>query len=158
MKKLIFLCSMIFITMSSVLAQSNILIQISIENEYTGILESPLQYGLSTNDLEYQLINLNNGLDLWAPSFSRWVYKDERAYVADLLTPSDSGNTYRCTVKINKPGHKLHGLTASFEFLQTISSVQWFSMENGIVFKIPQCSNPTSLLNKTMDKFRIDAR
>lgn len=148
---------MIFITISSVLAQSNILIQISIENEYTGTLESPLKYGLSTSDLEGHLLDVKYSYDLWSSCHPQWIYEDDRTYLVNLLFPGQFGELYRCTIGINKPDHKLHGLTASFDFLPT-SGVQSFVMEKGIVFKIPQSFDSTSLLNKTMDKFRIDAR
>lgn len=134
MKKLLLLCLVVLTSICTVSAQKNVLIHISVENEQTGILESPLKHGLSTSDFNYELINQNTGYDHWS-CFSDWMHQSEIAYMANLFCYGPYLEVYRCTVTVNKPGHKLNGRSDSFEFVMTTEGVDSFVMENGIVIE-----------------------
>lgn len=141
MKKNLFLCLFFVICAYTASAQagSSIAIQISIQNEYTGILESPLRYGLSTDDFQFELVNTEDKThNLWPYYFEAWVSspKDPELFLFKLrLRAYDIGNSFTCYVVISKPGHKLNGLSVSLDFLMK-NSVTTLAGRNGIVFEI----------------------
>lgn len=129
-KILILLCGIFFSTM--LYAQSVYFIQISVENEYTGTLESPERYGLTPNDINYEAV-YPGGLGQFEETY--WSSDIEEMYFMTYLRNVPEYVTIIFT--INKPGHKLNGLKAMVTLPTFNGNIDKFG-EDGAVFHIPE--------------------
>ncbi len=135
MKKLFLLCLINILSLYA-FSQITIAVQVSIENEYTQALESPLKYGLLPEDFKCKMIQKSSEEDWWEASFSQWITNDQY-YLASLISHAEIEKEYEFIVTINKSGHKLNGLSNSFH--STLKGgVNSFIMESGWIIKIPQ--------------------
>lgn len=136
MKKIFLLCFIVITSICTASAGVTVFFTVSIENEYTGALESPLKYGLTTDDLKCQIVR-ENGYDFWQdyPEGYRWNQATEVVYSSLLYLEITMGEKVDFIVTIDKPGHKLHGSSTSFTTnLHADGNI--FILENGLVFKI----------------------
>lgn len=129
MKKNLILLCLIFFTMI-LNAQPVAFIEISVENEYTGILESPERYGITPSDLIYEA-TYPGGLGTFEETY--WSSDLEVMYFMTYLRNVPKYVTIVFT--INKPGHKLNGLKAEVT-VATFTNVDKFGKE-GAIFHLP---------------------
>lgn len=131
MKRIIFIFSFIFFSLVSK-ADVIYLVQISVENEYTQQLESPIRYGLTANDFTIEVTDfINQSANMGDPYLDGDI--NEMYYMVPVWS-------YHIKIKftINKPGHKLHGLMAEVETSCPIGSGHWDLFgTDGIIFHIP---------------------
>lgn len=138
MRRFFFISTFIvFITGSHAISQT-LMFQVSIRNEYTGWLEHPQNYGLTIEDIEYTIFNLDQNYDCTnIPSSVALQDVNNRVVLKfDTQRMGNVGEYLEVIIRINKPGHRLDGVSEYTAFMKPVRSINYMG-DLGIILDVP---------------------